>query len=86
MQSAPSRLVKIFSTKTGELQHKIKAHGLGHRRRLQSNGQMLATADRNGGISIWDPDNAQELLPSPPQILRHRFELARRFQTPRLLK
>jgi WD40 repeat protein len=23
---------------------------------------MLATADRNGGISIWDPDNAQELF------------------------
>src|SRR5437773_5283066 len=23
---------------------------------------MLATADRNGGISLWDPDNAQELF------------------------
>jgi WD40 repeat protein len=23
---------------------------------------MLATADRNGGISIWDPDTAQELF------------------------
>jgi WD40 repeat protein len=23
---------------------------------------MLATADRNGGISIWDPDNGQELF------------------------
>jgi WD40 repeat protein len=23
---------------------------------------MLATSDRNGGISVWDPDNAQELF------------------------
>jgi WD40 repeat protein len=26
------------------------------------NGQMLATADRNGGISVWDPDSAQEMF------------------------
>jgi WD40 repeat protein len=60
---SPSRLVKIFSTKTGELQHKIKKHtDWVTAIAFSPNGQMLATADRNGGISIWDPDNAQELF------------------------
>jgi len=59
----PTRLVKILSTKTGEVQHKIKKHtewvtGVA----FSPNGEMLASADRNGGISIWDPDNAQELF------------------------
>src|SRR5438105_11057732 len=59
----PSRLVKIFSTKTNELQHKIKKHTEWVTAvAFSPNGQMLASADRNGGISIWDPDNAQELF------------------------
>jgi len=57
------RLVKIYSTKTGELEHKIKKHtdwvtALA----FSPNGEMLATADRNGGITVWDADNAQELF------------------------
>ena len=60
---SPSRLVKIFSTKTGELQHKIKKHtDWVTVVAFSPNGQMLASADRNGGISLWDPDNAQELF------------------------
>ena len=59
----PSRLVKIFSTKTSDLQHKIKKHtDWVTAIAFSPNGQMLASADRNGGISIWDPDNAQELF------------------------
>src|SRR5258706_8559850 len=59
----PGRLVKIFATKTGQLQHKIKKHtDWVIVVAFSPNGQMLATADRNGGISIWDPDNAQELF------------------------
>jgi hypothetical protein len=59
----PSRLVKLYSTKTCELQHTIKKHtdwvtALA----FSPNGQILATADRNGGISLWDPDSAQELF------------------------
>lgn len=59
----PSRLVKLYSTKTGELVHKMKKHtdwvtALA----FSPNGQMLASADRNGGISLWDPDSAQELF------------------------
>jgi hypothetical protein len=59
----PGRLVKIFATKTGQLQHKIKKHtDWVTAVAFSPNGLMLATADRNGGISIWDPDNAQELF------------------------
>ena len=59
----PSRLVKIVSTKTGEVVHKIKKHTDWVTAVAYSpNGQMLASADRNGGISIWDPENAQELF------------------------
>ncbi len=59
----PSRLVKLYSTQSGQLQHKIKKHtdwvtALA----FSPNGTLLATADRNGGISVWDPDNAQELF------------------------
>jgi hypothetical protein len=59
----PSRLVKIFSTKSSELQHKVKKHtDWVTAVAFSPNGQMLASADRNGGISIWDPDSAQELF------------------------
>jgi WD40 repeat protein len=55
--------VKILSTKTGEVQHKIKKHTEWVTAvAFSPNGEMLASADRNGGISIWDPDNAQELF------------------------
>ncbi len=59
----PSRIVKIVSTKTGEIQHKITKHtdwvtALA----FSPNGQFLATADRNGGLSLWDPDTGQELF------------------------
>lgn len=59
----PSRLIKIYSVKTGEVQQKVKKHtdwvtALAY----SPNGQMLASADRNGGVSVWDPDSAQELF------------------------
>jgi WD40 repeat protein len=45
------------------LLHKIKKHtDWVTAVAFSPNGQMLATADRNGGISIWDPDSAQEIF------------------------
>lgn len=62
----PTRLVKLYSTKTGELLHKIKKHTDWITAvAFSPNGQMLASADRNGGISLWDPDSAQELFTLP---------------------
>jgi len=62
----PSRLLKIVSTKTGEVQHQIKKHtDWVTAVAFSPNGQMLASADRNGGISIWDPDSGQELFTLP---------------------
>ncbi len=59
----PDRLVKIYSTKTGEIEHKIKKHtDWVTAVAFSPNGQMLATADRNGAISVWDPESAQELF------------------------
>jgi len=57
------RLVKIHSIRTGELEHKIKKHtdwvtSLA----FSPNGEFLVTGDRNGGISLWDADNAEELF------------------------
>jgi len=59
----PNRLVKIFSTKTGDLQHKLKKHtDWVTAVAFSPNGQMLASADRNGGITIWEPETGQELF------------------------
>jgi hypothetical protein len=59
----PGRLVKIFDTKTGKLQHKIKKHtDWITATAFSPDGKILASADRNGGISLWDPDTAQELF------------------------
>jgi WD40 repeat protein len=62
----PDRLIKIHSTKTGELQHKIKKHtDWVTAVAFSPNGAMLATADRNGGVTVWDADNGQELFTTP---------------------
>jgi hypothetical protein len=59
----PSRLVKVWSTKSNSLQHRLKKHtDWVTAVAFSPNGQILATADRNGGISLWDPDSAQELF------------------------
>jgi WD40 repeat protein len=59
----PTRLVKIYSSKTGEIQFKLKKHtDWVTAVAFSPNGKLLASADRNGGISIWDPDNGQELF------------------------
>ena len=58
----PGRLVKIYSTKTGELEHKIKKHtdwvtALG----FSPDGRLLASGDRNGGLYVWEASSGEEL-------------------------
>ncbi len=58
----PTRLVKLV-TPAGELQHKLKKHtDWVTAVAFSPNGKVLATADRNGGVILWDPDNGQELF------------------------
>jgi hypothetical protein len=58
----PSRMVKVFSTKDGSVLFKIKKHtDWVMAAAFSPNGEWLATADRNGGISIWDADNGLEI-------------------------
>jgi WD40 repeat protein len=62
----PSRLLKIYSTKSGELVQKLKKHtDWVTAVAFSPNGQMLASGDRNGGITLWDPDSGQELFTFP---------------------
>ncbi|HSU53695.1 MAG TPA: c-type cytochrome domain-containing protein [Candidatus Dormibacteraeota bacterium] len=58
----PTRLVKLYSIKAATVQQKLKKHTDWVTAVAYSpNGEMLASADRNGGICVWDPDNAQEI-------------------------
>src|SRR6185503_7073063 len=52
----PDKLVRIYSTNDGKLQRSIKKHtdwvtALA----FSPDGEKLATADRNGGLHLWDP-------------------------------
>ena len=59
----PTRLVKILNTSTGDLQHKLKKHtDWVTAVTFSPNGHMLASADRNGGVIVWDPESGQELF------------------------
>jgi hypothetical protein len=59
----PDRLVKIYSTASGEVLHKIKKHtDWVTAIAFSANGEFVASGDRNGGISIWDADNGQEMF------------------------
>lgn len=53
----PGRLVKIYSTETGELKHRIKKHTDWITAiEFSPNGEMLASGDRNGGIFVWEAE------------------------------
>lgn len=59
----PGRVLKIHSTATGEAEQKIKKHTDWITAVAYSpNGKLLASADRNGSIHIWDPENGQEMF------------------------
>ena len=54
----PSRMVKIYSTDDGKLQHRIKKHtDWVSVVRFSPDGSLLATGDRNGGIHVWETES-----------------------------
>ncbi|MGJ8634053.1 MAG: c-type cytochrome domain-containing protein [Luteolibacter sp.] len=58
----PSKLLKIWNTKTGELTESIKKHtdwitALD----ISPDGKLIASADRNGGVQVWNAPSANEL-------------------------
>jgi hypothetical protein len=60
----PDRLVKIYDTKDGALEHKIKKHtDWVTALEFSPNGKYLVTGDRNGGLMLWEAATGQELYP-----------------------
>ena len=53
----PDRLVRIFSTDTGEMLHKIKKHtDWVTSMRFGPKGKYVASGDRAGGIHVWEAE------------------------------
>ena len=53
----PDRLVRIFSTDTGEMLHKIKKHtDWVTAMRFGPKGKYVASGDRAGGIHVWEAE------------------------------
>lgn len=57
------RMLKVYLTSNGELEHRIKKHtDWVTAVAFSPNGEMLASGDRNGGVTVWDPESGQELF------------------------
>ncbi len=57
----PGRVVRIFSTADGSLVHEIRKHTEWiYSLEFSPDGVLLATADRNGGMFVWEADTARE--------------------------
>ena len=53
----PDRFLRIFSTETGEVMHKIKKHtDWVTAVRFSPNGKYVASGDRNGGLHVWETE------------------------------
>ena len=57
----PAKLVKIYATKDGRLVHSIKKHtdwvtAISY----SPDGRLVASADRNGGVIVWEADKGKE--------------------------
>jgi WD40 repeat protein len=56
------RLVKIYDTKDGVLEHKIKKHtDWVTAVEFSPDGKFLVTGDRNGGLMLWEAASGQEM-------------------------
>jgi hypothetical protein len=59
----PGKLVKIYTTRDGELQSKIKKHtDWVTALEFSPDGEFLASGDRNGGVTVFEADNGHEVF------------------------
>ena len=59
----PNRVVRIYSVQTGELLHEIRKHtDWIYAVEFSPDGVLLATADRSGGLFVWEAETAREYL------------------------
>jgi len=59
----PDRVLKIYSTKDGALQHRIKKHTEWVTAiEFSPDSKYLATGDRNGGLVLWETETGQEMF------------------------
>ncbi len=57
----PSRVVRIYSTIDGSVLHEIRKHTEWiYALEFSPDGVLLATADRNGGMFVWESETARE--------------------------
>ena len=57
----PGRVVRIYSTADGSLVHEIRKHTEWiYSLEFSPDGVLLATADRNGGMFVWESETARE--------------------------
>jgi WD40 repeat protein len=58
----PDRFLRIFSTETGEVVHKIKKHtDWVTAVRFSTDGKYVASGDRNGGLHVWETEPGQRV-------------------------
>lgn len=62
----PQKVVRIYATKDGSLLHEIRKHtDWVTSLEFSPDGVLLATADRVGGLHVWDPYTARNFLSLP---------------------
>lgn len=62
----PQKLIRIYSTADGSLLHEIKKHtDWLYAMEFSPDGVLLATADRVGGLHVWDPYTGRNFLSLP---------------------
>ena len=79
----PQRVVRVYSTETGELLYEIAKHTEWVLAvEFSPDGVLLATADRNGGLCVWEADTGHEYLDAQRTHGRgHGVVVARRFES-----
>ncbi|MCX6955320.1 MAG: hypothetical protein NTV51_24465 [Verrucomicrobia bacterium] len=62
----PDRVLKIYNTKDGSLEHRIKKHTEWVTAvEFSPDSKYLATGDRNGGLVLWEASSGQEMFSLP---------------------